>query len=62
MYHVSDQGVDERMINVHYYSLYLWQLPPMIQHLGQSPPRQGTRGVLWPVTVTSLGSALLFCM
>ena len=40
---------------------YLWQLPPMIEHQGQSPPWQGTRGVLWPVAVTSLG-ALLFCM
>ena len=23
MYHVSDEGVDERMINVHYYYYYL---------------------------------------
>ena len=24
MYHVSDQGVDERMINVHYYYYYYY--------------------------------------
>ena len=24
MYHVSAQGVDERMINVHYYYYYCW--------------------------------------
>ena len=26
MYHVSDQGVDERMINVHYYYYYYYVL------------------------------------
>ena len=25
MYHVSAQGVDERMINVHYYYYYVWK-------------------------------------
>ena len=29
MYHVSTQGVDERMINVHYYYFVLHQLQPM---------------------------------
>ena len=29
MYHVSAQGVDERMINVHYY--YQWEIKAVIQ-------------------------------
>ena len=28
MYHVSAQGVDERMINVHYYYYYMWSNCP----------------------------------
>ena len=28
MYHVSAQGVDERMINVHYYYYYYYLLTP----------------------------------
>ena len=30
MYHVSAQGVDERMINVHYYDYYMQRLQPQI--------------------------------
>ena len=43
MYHVSAQGVDERMINVHYYYYYVHQVSDWVEitanHLIQSPHR-----------------------
>ena len=35
MYHVSAQGVDERMINVHYYYYYYYWLP-LVLHVADS--------------------------
>ena len=38
MYHVSAQGVDERMINVHYYYFKCCPVPPSCHSVPPPPP------------------------
>ena len=37
MYHVSAQGVDERMVNVHYHSLYMYIFDRFFVNLYMTP-------------------------